>query len=127
MRPEKQREIAQRLMHRLEAFPSFRPERKPHMAEEYTAAIMRMLTEFGSEITVDAVTKAVDQGGPFPPTPAQIRELIPLLEAKQESVDEVFQVIDERKFFKCEHGWFIGTPCQECPASQVLTREQMWP
>lgn len=94
-------ELARRIAQRLEVFPAYQPTKKPAMAQEYTLVILRMLDEFGSELTFDAVTEAIEHAGSFPPTPAEIRTWAAVLKSKNheelpELAPEMFQVIDAR-------------------------------
>lgn len=88
-------------------FPGFRPEKHPAMAEEYTCAIARILEEFGSQQTFDAVTAAIDRGGKFVPTPGEIRDLIALLPTPTDD-PSVITIRSEQSWFERIARWFFG-------------------
>jgi hypothetical protein len=64
---------AKTLTERLLVYSSFRSEQAP----AYVEAFKRMIGEFGADRVSKGLTAAIDKKPEFPPTPAEIRGLVP--------------------------------------------------
>src|SRR5882672_718604 len=118
-------QLANRLMRRLCAFSSFRPEKNPDMAQAYEVAISRLLREFGSERTYDAITAVIDAGSPFPPSAGDLRMFIRFDTEPQMSGLEVENArLRELLTYYGEHTGLcempVGKPPCTCGFSKVL-------
>ena len=102
-RSQKHSGAAEKMIERMKGYPSFRPDQ----VTEYVKAFERMIGEFGAERTNRGLTSAVDTIGPFPPTPAEIRKLIPAENAETCG--------------KCRNGWIVTNP-EAKTSEQVVKR-----
>jgi len=100
-----QEALAKRMMRRLCAFPSFRPDRNPDMEKAYAAAIVEMIDRFGVELTGCAITLAVRAGGQFPPSAYDLQLYIPAAEREKHQDDERDQMITEMKSLFCYYAF----------------------
>src|ERR1700691_2478850 len=89
---EKPLSAAEKMIDRMKAYSSFRPDQVP----EYLKAFKRMIGEFGETRVNRALSLAIDQIPSFPATPAEIRSRIPPLEVVTCS--------------HCENGWVAVDP-----------------
>lgn len=120
MNPKRREELAKRLMRRLCAFPSFASlSKNPDTADAYISAISQMIMDVGSERSYDAITAAINSGGQFAPSAGDLRLFIPL-EKITDVEDESFQVVDERKLYRCAHGLYFCSPCPDCPNAEEI-------
>jgi hypothetical protein len=123
-------ELAKRLMRRLCAFPSFHPSKNPDTAEAYTLAIAKLLQEFGSEKTYEAITAAIESGGQFPPSAGDLRIFVRIAASKSvvasadTEVERENERLKELLTYYGDHqrqcGAVIGQPPCTCGWAKVL-------